>query len=264
MKAVVVFSGGQDSTTCLGLAIAKGFDVYPITFDYGQRHAVEVAQAVEICKKVADELLYSPEEALGRVLAGSSPRGHNVEPFVVEVKGLDAIGDSALLSTTDDIAGSHSRERALPASFVPGRNALMLTLAHAYAQRVGAERIIAGVCQTDYSGYPDCRRSFIKSLEASLNIGYEKDIRILTPLMHLTKAQTFAVADDVGFLEIVLRDSHTCYEGVRDHYHDWGYGCGECPACKLRKRGYAEWVGMRNRRLPDLQWAADDARARCA
>jgi len=215
--AVVVLSGGQDSVTCLGVAL-KGFEkVYAIGFRYGQKHAVELAQAEVICAK------------------------HNV-PFVIhEIPSLSLLADSAL-TTAGDVNQLHHRDTSLPASFVPNRNALFLTIAHAFAQKVGADTIVTGVCQTDYSGYPDCRQLFIESLEEALNVGYNTSIRIETPLMYLNKAETFLLAEHAGFMEDVLELSHTCYNGDRTHRHDWGYGCGECPACKLRAVGYKSYV----------------------
>lgn len=218
--AVVVLSGGQDSTTCLGLALNNYDKVYAVGFSYGQRHTVELACAAQICKE------------------------HNVPFELFEIPALKMLGNSALIGNEGDVNAKHEQHDNLPASFVPNRNAMFLTIAHAYAQKVGAKYVVTGVCETDYSGYPDCRRVFIETLEASLNVGYETDIRFVTPLMHLTKAETFELADRVGFLTTVIEQSHTCYNGIRRRrrLHDWGYGCGECPACKLRKAGYEEWL----------------------
>ncbi|UPT53000.1 queuosine biosynthesis protein [Hafnia phage yong3] len=216
--AVVVLSGGQDSVTCLGWALEHYKSVHAIGFSYGQRHGVELEQANKICER------------------------YNVPFAVFDLPALRQIGNSSLIST-DGVVGSeaHPQHENLPASFVPNRNALFLTTAHAYAQKVGAQHVITGVCETDFSGYPDCRQAFIEILEAALNVGYETEIRFITPLMWLTKAQTFELADQVGFLTTVIEDSHTCYNGDREHLHDWGYGCGECPACKLREAGYEDW-----------------------
>lgn len=216
--AVVVLSGGQDSTTCLGLALNNYDKVYAVGFSYGQRHTVELACAAQICKE------------------------HNVPFELFEIPALKMLGNSALIGNEGDVNAKHEQHDNLPASFVPNRNAMFLTIAHAYAQKVGAKYVVTGVCETDYSGYPDCRRVFIETLEASLNVGYETDISFVTPLMNLTKAETFELADRVGFLTTVIEQSHTCYNGVRRRLHDWGYGCGECPACKLRKAGYEEWL----------------------
>lgn len=217
---VVVLSGGQDSVTCLGVALGEYKQVHCICFSYGQKHTVEIICARKICD------MYE-----------------NVTFEIVQVPALSFLNDSALIS------GNHTdvnelREDKLPASFVPNRNALFLTIAHAYAQKMNAQAIITGVCQTDYSGYPDCRLSFIKAMEAALNAGSNQLIKIETPLMELTKAQTFQLAEEVGILDVVINMSHTCYNGKRggEFYHYWGHGCGECPACKLRKKGWEEYV----------------------
>lgn len=214
--AVVVLSGGQDSVTCLGLAL-KTYDlVYCISFEYGQKHGIEIACAVSICNKFGVPL------------------------EVVDLSFLSRIVTSALTSD-GDVNKPHEYKKGLPASFVPNRNALFLTVAHAHAQEVGADVIYTGVCQTDYSGYPDCRYKFIRRMEAALNIGYETGIDILTPLMYLDKAQTFELADNIGFLDTVINETHTCYEGDHTTFNEWGYGCGECPACKLRANGWDEF-----------------------
>lgn len=216
--AVVVLSGGQDSVTCLGVALKEYDKVYAIGFRYGQKHNVELIQAAKVCEK------------------------HNVEFVIHDIPSLALLGDSAL-TTDGDVSQKHHRDATLPASFVPNRNALFLVIAHAFAQKVGAETLITGVCQTDYSGYPDCRQAFISQLERALNIGYNTSIIIETPLMYMNKAETFVMAQQCGFLEDVIELSHTCYNGERTERHDWGYGCGKCPACELRKKGYEEFIG---------------------
>lgn len=220
--ALVVLSGGQDSVTCLGYALARFSKVCAISFQYGQKHSVELECAGTLCEK------------------------YNVPWKLVDLGSLlSSLVSSALLGTgVAKIGDNHDYKADLPASFVPGRNALFLTLAHAHAQELGADTIITGVCQTDNSGYPDCRDGFIRCLQDALNIGYQaegKPITILTPLMHFTKAQTFALADELGFLDEVLRNSHTCYNGDHTTEHEWGYGCGECPACLLRAKGWEEY-----------------------
>jgi 7-cyano-7-deazaguanine synthase len=224
--AVVVLSGGQDSVTCLGMALNLYDKVYAIGFNYSQKHAVELQQAQIICDM------------------------HKVPYAIFTIPALAALGDSALVTTNtlkdDDVSLPHHANSALPASFVPNRNALFLTTAHAYAQKIGAGIIITGVCETDFSGYPDCRKVFITALEKALNIGYLTDIAILTPLMHINKAQTFELAKKHGFLIEVLEHSHTCYNGDRTLRHTWGYGCGSCPACKLREEGYSQYLAMQS------------------
>jgi 7-cyano-7-deazaguanine synthase len=215
-SALVVFSGGQDSTTCLGWAKNRYDHVETITFDYGQKHRVELEQA----KKIADNL--------------------GVLNHVVKFDIFSQLADSALLDVNSgqDINASHPAKPNLPASFVPNRNALFFTIAHAYAQKQGLEHIITGINQTDYSGYPDCRIEFIESLENSLNIGSESEIAFKYPLIHLSKAETFALSKEEGVLDIVLEESHTCYNGERLVRYAWGYGCNNCPACLLRSQGW--------------------------
>lgn len=243
-KAVIVFSGGQDSTTILGKALHDGYKCDAIGFYYGQKHEVELRQAEKIAKAL------------------------NVPYKVVDVRefGLLVAPKTALVDNerfarhgNDDVSAQSPLAHmppGIPASFVPNRNALFLTLAHAYAQMVGADSVWTGVCQTDYSGYPDCRDLFVKSLEATLNLGYQTNIQIRTPLMWKTKADTFQMAEECGVLDLVIEESHTCYNGVRGipggyrscgdqpkefvagGLHPWGHGCGECPACNLRALGW--------------------------
>lgn len=217
-KAVVIFSGGQDSTTCLYWARERFQIVEAITFKYGQKHAVEVNQAAEICRMAV------------------------VKQTVIDISFLDTLVDSALTSNGDV---NKTNDIGLPSSFVPNRNQLFITLAHAYAQKIGAEHLVTGVCQTDYSGYPDCRESFIKALEWVTWLGSQKKVTIHTPLMYLTKAQTWQLAATLRCLTIVKNYSHTCYNGDREHLNEWGYGCGECPACELRKKGYYEYANSK-------------------
>lgn len=217
-RALVVFSGGQDSTTCLGWAKNRFEYVESITFDYGQKHRVEIAQAGKIAEALA------------------------VKNTLLSLDAFSQLNDSALIDSTQDIGAHHKTHTNLPASFVPNRNAIFFTLAHAFAQKQGIEHIIIGVNQTDYSGYPDCREPFVKALELALNLGSEANITFHYPLMHLTKAETFALSATEGVLELVLNESHTCYNGDHKHKHAWGYGCGECPACILRKQGWEAYT----------------------
>ena len=216
-KALVVFSGGQDSTTCLGWAKNHFDEVETITFDYGQKHRIEIAQATKIA------------QILG------------VKNTLLSLDAFSQLNDSALIDSTQDISAQHTTHTNLPASFVPNRNAIFFTLAHAFAQKQGIGHLIIGVNQTDYSGYPDCREPFIKALEVALNLGSEAQILFHYPLMHLTKAQTFELSFKEGVLDLVIDESHTCYNGVHTHKHAWGYGCGDCPACVLRKAGWEEY-----------------------
>lgn len=218
-KALVVLSGGQDSVTCLGVALKNFDEVEAISFYYNQKHDCELICAEAVCAK------------------------YDVPHKIIEVDFLDGIVNTNLTRGNGSVNDRHPDNSDLPASFVPNRNALFLTLSHAFAQKIKADTVITGVCQTDYSGYPDCRQSFIDLLNLSLNMGSETEIRITAPLMFLTKAQTFELAEKVGFLKEVIYNSHTCYNGVRDKMFEWGYGCGDCPACVVRRNG---WEVFRN------------------
>lgn len=217
-KAVVVFSGGQDSTTCLGWALKQYKHVEAITFVYGQMHAVEEQQARIICEKLG------------------------VKRTVVIIP-LKEVVESALTSN-GDVNQGHKDRPHLPASFVPNRNALFLTMAHAYAQKIGARWLVTGVCETDYSGYPDCRHDFIIEMNQALNSGSDSRIGIEVPLMYKNKAEIWGMAEELGVFDLVRDDSHTCYNGSRQE-NPWGAGCGECPACDLRSKGWEEYWATR-------------------
>jgi 7-cyano-7-deazaguanine synthase len=220
--AIVVFSGGQDSTTCLIQALTQYEHVHCITFDYGQRHN----QEIEVAKKVALEL---------------GAASHKV----MDVGLLNELAASSL--TRDNIPVSHElQENGLPNSFVPGRNILFLTLAGIYAYQLGAESVITGVCETDFSGYPDCRDEFVKSINQSLVLGMDRQLRIDTPLMWLNKAETWALADKFGKLDYVRNQTLTCYNGVI------GDGCGDCPSCDLRKNGLDDYLENKDAVMADL------------
>jgi 7-cyano-7-deazaguanine synthase len=218
-KALVVLSGGQDSVTCLAWALNHFATVEAITFNYGQRHDVELRCAAGVCRELG------------------------IGQKVVDMTFISSISTSALLFA-GDISAAHPDNADLPASFVPNRNTLFLTAAHSWAQSIGAEHVITGVCQTDYSGYPDCREEFLVDLNNVLNLGSDATICFHAPLMHLTKAQTWELADKHGAVDLVVEQSHTCYEGDRDIRWDWGYGCGHCPACNLRRKGWEEWKNV--------------------
>lgn len=210
-KAVVVFSGGQDSTTCLIQAMAQYDEVHCLTFDYGQRHKLEIEVAESVCRELG-------------------VTAHKV----MDVGLLNELAISSL--TRDNIPVSHELQaNGLPNSFVPGRNILFLTLAGIYAYQIGAEAVITGVCETDFSGYPDCRDEFVKSLNQSLVLGMDRPLRIETPLMWLNKAETWALADQYSQLNFVREKTLTCYNGII------GDGCGQCPSCDLRKAGLDEY-----------------------
>jgi 7-cyano-7-deazaguanine synthase len=219
--ALVLFSGGQDSATCLAWALARYPHVETIGFAYGQRHAVELT-----CRGPLRDALATP--ALGP--------DHMVDLTAT----LAGLGQTAM---TADIAIAMTAE-GLPNTFVPGRNLLFLTCAAALAWRRGLRRIVAGVCETDYSGYPDCRDDTIKAMQLALNLGLDRRFVLETPLMWRDKAATWALAHDLGgdrLVEAIRELSHSCYLGDRTQRHDWGYGCGTCPACALRAAGWQRW-----------------------
>jgi 7-cyano-7-deazaguanine synthase len=223
--ALVLFSGGQDSTTCLAWALDRFERVETVGFDYGQRHAVEMAMRPRILARFRRELSWTPR--LG-------------PDHVLDLGLLKQIGGTALTDNTAIEMGT----AGLPTSFVPGRNVLFFTAAAALAYRRGLKRLVGGMCETDYSGYPDCRDDTLKSLQATLNLGMETRFVVETPLMWLDKAATFRLAEQLGgpaLLSIVIEETHTCYHGDRAHRHEWGYGCAACPACDLRAKGWAKF-----------------------
>ncbi len=218
-KALVVLSGGQDSRTCLSWAKEKYDEVEAISFTYGQNHKVEIQLAILTCTRL------------------------KVPHKVVDISFFKEFSDSALV-TGGDVS---EIKNGLPASFVPNRNSLFFTLAHAWAQKIGAKSVVTGVCQTDYSGYPDCRDPFIHALQDVLNKGSQADIVIEVPLMYLTKGETFMLADKLGILRDVIIETNTCYYGEREFLHEWGYGCGVCPACTIRAKGYSEYLELKQK-----------------
>lgn len=212
-KAVVVFSGGQDSTTCLFWAKERYSEVEAVTFDYGQRHSLEI----ECAKEIANQL--------------------GVKHHVLDMSLLNQLAPNAL--TRNDIEVADGSDGELPTTFVPGRNLLFLSFAGVLASQIGAKHIVTGVCETDFSGYPDCRDIFIKSLNVTLNLSMDNSFVIETPLMWLNKAQTWELADKLGALEFVRERTLTCYNGVIAD------GCGECPSCKLRQNGLDEYLSSK-------------------
>ncbi len=221
--ALVLFSGGQDSTACLAWALERYPRVETIGFAYGQRHAVEL----ECRGPIRDALAARPGW------------GARLGPdHLVDIgASLAALGDTAL---TSDAAIAMTDE-GLPNTFVPGRNLLFLTYAAALAYRRGLLRIVGGMCETDFSGYPDCRDDTVKAMQLALNLGMARRFVLETPLMWLDKAATWAMADRLGILDVTVELTHTCYMGDRTHLHPWGRGCGACPACELRAAGWARW-----------------------
>jgi len=226
VRALVLFSGGQDSTTCLAWALARFSSVETIGFDYGQRHAIEMRCRDVVLARMRREF---PHWA---ARLGADHR--------IDLTALASIGDTAL-TTNAQIALSES---GLPNTFVPGRNLLFFTLAAAAAYRRSIKILVGGMCETDYSGYPDCRDDTLKALQAAINLGMATRFVIETPLMWFDKAQTWSLAHELGgtsLTELIREDTHSCYLGERDRQYDWGRGCGACPACQLRAAGFVKW-----------------------
>jgi 7-cyano-7-deazaguanine synthase len=225
-SALVLFSGGQDSTVCLAWSLARFGRVETIGFDYRQRHRVEL-------------------ECRQRVLAGIRARF----PEWGARLGEDKVLDLGVLGEVSDTALTRDRAidfeaSGLPSTFVPGRNLVFLALAGAVAYRRGLSRLVGGMCETDYSGYPDCRRATIDAMGQAMSLGLDRETPVDTPLMYLDKAQTWALAEELGgkaLVDLIIEDTHTCYLGDRMRRHEWGYGCGECPACDLRAKGWEKW-----------------------
>lgn len=225
-KALVLFSGGQDSTTCLAWALESYEYVETIGFDYGQRHRVEL----DCRPKILD--------SLRRTFPMRSARLG--EDHVLDMGILGKISETALTRDAEITLSS----QGLPSTFVPARNLVFLTFAAAVAYRRNLNVLVGGMCETDYSGYPDCRDNTLKATQVALSLGMDTPMRIETPLMWLDKAQTWRLAEQLGgqsLLEIIAKETHTCYLGERATLHDWGYGCGTCPACELRSRGFVAW-----------------------
>lgn len=226
-RALVLFSGGQDSATCLAWALSRYAHVETLGFDYGQRHRVELD-----CRA-----------RLREGLLGMQWPGRLGDDHLLSVDVLGQLGTSAM---TDDVAIAMQQD-GLPNTFVPGRNLLFFTLAAALAYRRGLDVLVGGMSQTDYSGYPDCRDNTLKALQVALSLGIDRPLTLETPLMWLDKAATWALAHELGgdaLVELIRRDSHTCYLGQRGHLQPWGHGCGACPACELRARGWAQWAAL--------------------
>jgi 7-cyano-7-deazaguanine synthase len=228
--ALVLFSGGQDSTTCLAWALARFAHVETIGFDYGQRHRVELDRRAVLRKVLADLF--------------PAWRGRLGEDHTLSIEALGKISETALTRE----ASISFNENGLPNTFVPGRNILFLTFAAALAYRRALLNLVAGMCETDYSGYPDCRNETIRAVETALNLGMERKFVIHTPLMWIDKAETWRLAEELGgeaLVRLIVEETHTCYLGDRGKRFDWGYGCGECPACKLRAAGWEKYAAAK-------------------
>ncbi|MCC5812329.1 MAG: 7-cyano-7-deazaguanine synthase QueC [Ectothiorhodospiraceae bacterium] len=228
--AMVLLSGGQDSATCLAWALERYARVETVGFDYGQRHGVEL-----VCRRRFREALVEAFPRWGERLG---------DDHVLDLSALGQISETAM---TRDVTIENDA-RGLPNTFVPGRNLLFFTYAAALGWRRGVRRLVAGVCETDYSGYPDCRDDTVKAMQVTLNLGMEQRFVLETPLMWLDKAGTWQLAEKLGgepLLDLIIEHSHTCYLGERGVRHDWGYGCGHCPACLLRAEGWRRYRAVR-------------------
>lgn len=229
-KALVLFSGGQDSTTCLAWALQRYEHVETIGFDYGQRHSVELKCRQQVLERLKTDF---PEwgERLG-------------DDHMLNLSVLGAISDTALTSERAITFG----QNGLPNTFVPGRNLLFFNFAAAVAYRRGLHVLVGGMCETDYSGYPDCRDNTLKALQVAMSLGMDSPMVVETPLMWIDKAATWALAAQLGgskFVELLINDTHTCYQGDHVSKHAWGFGCGTCPACELRAKGYEQFTNSK-------------------
>ena len=226
-RALVLLSGGQDSTVCLAHALERYTHVETVGFDYGQRHLVELESRLHVRSEL-----------------------HGKFPQWAERLGDDHVLDLSLLAQLSDTALTSQREiemnaGGLPNTFVPVRNLLFFTVAASVADRRGLSVLVGGMCETDYSGYPDCRDNTLKSLQVAISLGLDKSMTIETPLMWLDKAETWAMTERLGgetLIELVIEHTHSCYLGDREHRHAWGWGCGLCPSCDLRRKGYDAWL----------------------
>lgn len=230
VSALVLFSGGQDSTLCLTHALSTYDRVETVGFDYGQRHNIEMQ-----CRKTVLSSIRASFPDWSQKLG---------EDYVCDLGVLGAISDTSLTREVE----IETSETGLPDTFVPGRNLMFLTLAAAIAWRRGINTLIGGMCETDFSGYPDCRRDTLDAQQKALALGMDRPFIIETPLMWIDKAATWAMADELGgqtLTDLIIEDTHTCYLGDRSQRHAWGYGCGTCPACDLRAKGYAKWQSER-------------------
>ncbi len=229
-RALVLFSGGQDSTTCLAWALDRYAIVETVGFDYGQRHRVELDARQHVLREMRAQFPHWTAR-LG-------------DDHVIDLSVLGRISDTALTSDAEIKLSANG----LPNTFVPGRNLVFLTMASALGYRRGLDVIVGGMCETDFSGYPDCRDDTVKALQVAVSLGMGQRFTFDTPLMWIDKAQTWQMAFDLGddtFVDLIVEHTHTCYLGDRTHRHPWGYGCGQCPACELRRSGFDKWKNFR-------------------
>ena len=225
-SALVLFSGGQDSATCLAWALERFDHVETLGFYYGQRHDVEMQARLDVRAAMAGH--------------SASWKARLGDDHTVDIAGYGALAESAL--TADRKIGM--QENGLPSTFVPGRNLVFLTIASALAYRRGHHIMVGGMCETDYSGYPDCRQETLNALQTAISLGLDEEIEISTPLMFLDKGETWGLAQELGgdaLVELIRVRTHTCYTGDRSQLNEWGYGCGVCPACELREKGWQAW-----------------------
>jgi 7-cyano-7-deazaguanine synthase len=228
--ALVLFSGGQDSTVCLAWAVDRYARVETVGFHYGQRHAAELGQRGTLRDGLSN-LKKEWGERLG-------------PDHMLELPELGRLSDTALTRDAEIVLN----DKGLPSTFVPGRNLLFFTYAAALAYRRGMRTLVGGMCETDFSGYPDCRNDTLQTLAKAISLGTDADFNIETPLMWVDKAGTWAMAEALGgapLVELIAEDSHTCYLGIRSRRYDWGYGCGHCPACVLRRQGWEKWLAVK-------------------
>ncbi|WP_394780111.1 7-cyano-7-deazaguanine synthase QueC [Undibacterium sp.] len=230
-SALVLFSGGQDSTTCLAWALSRYSRVETIGFDYGQRHAIELTVRPTLLEKMRG-FSADWQQKLG-------------EDHMIDLSLISQLSHTAM---TEDIE-IVMQENGLPNTFVPGRNLMFMMTAATLAYRRGINVLVGGMCETDFSGYPDCRDDTMKALQVALNLGMATRLKVETPLMWIDKSQTWELAQDLGgeaLVDLIRADTHTCYLGERGQLHDWGHGCGTCPACELRARGYHQFVAKKS------------------
>jgi 7-cyano-7-deazaguanine synthase len=225
--ALVLFSGGQDSTTCLAWALSRYARVETIGFDYGQRHAIELSVRPSLLAKMRTQ---------------SADWQHRLgEDHMIDLSLISQLSQTAMTQDIEIVM----QENGLPNTFVPGRNLMFMTVAATLAYRRGLNVLVGGMCETDFSGYPDCRDDTMKALQVALNLGMATKLKLETPLMWIDKSQTWELAHSLGgqaLVDLIRADTHTCYLGERGQLHDWGHGCGKCPACELRDRGYRQYM----------------------
>ena len=228
-SAIVLFSGGQDSTVCLLWACQNFNKVETLGFNYGQRHLIEMDCRLKIMDKIKKDFL--------------KKKNILVKDHIIDLSSLGNISETSLTRESKIII----EKNGLPSTFVPARNLIFLAMASALGWRRNIFNLVGGMCETDYSGYPDCRKNTLNAQEQALSLGLDKDIKIYTPLMKFNKKDIWEFADKLGgdkFIKLIIKSTHSCYLGVRNKFNEWGYGCGNCPACTLRNKGYEDWIKL--------------------